>query len=94
MAVKYRIEYEGYSLYPKKNTLARILLHLLPWLACASIIALLFYLPEEAKLRDLLLPGDPAVTTDAFVQLSESLDQGESLSAALDVFCHAILDVR
>ena len=63
-------------------------------LLCASIVAYIVSLPEKTRLYDLFLPGAPHITADAFLQLSDSLDRGEPLSDALDVFCTTIMDVR
>lgn len=94
MALKYRIEYDRYPVYQRKNSLAIALRTLLPLLMCILLIVLLFYSPTATRLRDLLLPGDPAITMEAFRQLSVALDHGEPLTDAMDVFCHAIMEVR
>lgn len=38
-----------------------------------------------------MLPGDPAVTTEAFQNLAESLKDGQSLSDAVYVFCDTVI---
>lgn len=49
--------------------------------------------PEgTAVLRDLLLPGDPAVTAAAMEELSDSLRAGESVFHALSDFCNRVLE--
>lgn len=94
MSVKYRIEYETYSVYQKTRGFGKIPWQMITLFLCVAGVSLLLYLPTSIKLRDLFLPGDPAVTADALRELSNALDNGTSLSSAMDVFCDAIMDVR
>ena len=38
-----------------------------------------------------MIPGDPVVTTEAFQNLSDSLQNGRSLSEAVFVFCETVI---
>ena len=92
MALKYRIIYNSCPRYEKKNKAKRTIRHLL---VITLAIVLVFYLTcssERLKLYELILPGDPVVTTTALHQLSNAVDQGLPLSDALDAFCNTIMD--
>ena len=94
MALKYRIEYGNYSRYQKSNTFKMLAHYLCPVILCVALLLYIGYSHNLSQIYELILPGDPAVTTDAFRHLSESLDRGEALSDALDVFCETIMDTR
>ena len=94
MALKYRIEYGNYSRYQKSKTFKMLTSYLCPLILCVALLLYIAYSHYPSQIYELILPGDPAVTTDAFRQLSESLDRGEALSDALDVFCETIMDAR
>lgn len=60
----------------------------------ASIILLIsvafFTLAVRYGNADWLLPGDPAVTKDAFEELIENLKAGEAFVNAVTAFCHEV----
>lgn len=43
--------------------------------------------------RELLIPGNPAVTVGALRELSEDLKAGQSLEEALEAFCREVAQV-
>lgn len=94
MALKYRIVYGSYSRYQKRSIFNKPIQYLFPLLLCAAFVLCLVYSPDHSKYYELLLPGDPAVTTDAFRQLSDAIRSGETFIDALDVFCETVMDVR
>ena len=94
MGLKYRIAYDDFSGYPHKRSKKAFSWYLIIVLLCAAAVLYWGYSSGDIRPYELLLPGDPAVTTDAFLQLAESLDRGEALSDALDVFCHTVMESR
>lgn len=49
--------------------------------------------PEgRAVLENMLLPGDPAVTKQAFSVMTEQLQSGEAIADAAAAFCQEVLD--
>ena len=94
MALKYRIEYNVNSKPSKSRTNHTLAKYLIPGLLAALIIVILAISPHQAKFLQLILPGDPTVTTNALQEFSNTLSRGESLSSALDVFCEAIMEQR
>lgn len=92
MALKYRIVYNSCPRYEKNYKIKRIPIHLL---AITLVIILGFFLTcsaDRLKLYEIMLPGDPVVTTNALHQFSDAVDQGMSLSEALDAFCSTIMN--
>lgn len=57
-------------------------------LGIGGLMAIALHLPWA---RNLLLPGDSAVTAAALEGLAENLQQGESLMDAITVFCRSII---
>lgn len=94
MALKYRIEYGNSSRHPKNKTFKILAPYLCPLILCGALLLYTVYSHNSPRIYELFLPGDPAITTDAFRQLSESLGRGDALSDALDVFCETIMDAR
>ena len=67
-------------------------------LALTGLCLLLFFLlvnslwPQGAQtLREILIPGDAAVTTAALEDFAQELGAGETLRSALETFCRRIL---
>lgn len=60
-------------------------------LAVLGICGLAVFVLHLPWARDLLLPGDSAVTAAALEGLAENLQQGESLIDAITVFCRSII---
>lgn len=52
----------------------------------------LFWAEGKDVLRDLVMPGDAAVTTAALNQLSVNLKQGLPVQESVEEFCRAILN--
>ena len=49
--------------------------------------------PRGAQmLRELLLPGNPAVTVAALEDFAQELKAGEALESALESFCRKVID--
>lgn len=94
MELKYRIEYDSYSRYQKRTLFHRFLPYLLPLLLCTALVLMLLYSPNSYKYSGVLLPGDPAVTTEAFQQFSEAIIHEKNLPHAIGVFCETIMEVR
>ena len=64
---------------------------------CAVGFVLLFVtaclIPQaRAVLLDLLLPGDPEVTSMALERLVQAVSEGEAIQTALTDFCREIID--
>lgn len=92
MGMGYRIEYDTfvgkYEIREKKRT---------KWPLVMLAVSLLFLLTcgvwtEGAqKLRSFLIPGDDAVTVQAFKSMTEDLRSGASLGDAVYTFCHYVI---
>ena len=89
--MSYRIDYAPQKTR-KKNTRH-------PGRSVIAFVLLLFVIISAVQvsglqehLVPLLLPGDPQVTQEAFVQLVERLHRGEGFQQAVVVFCQQILD--
>lgn len=69
--------------------------HLLRWtfgFFLAFLLLTKLYWPEgSAKLRNMLIPGDPEVTGHAVMALLDDLRTGEPLEIAVKTFCNEIL---
>lgn len=69
----------------------------LPALLCGALALFVLltslYWPEGREaLRDLLIPGDAAVTAEAFAAMLENVRAGEDVQDAVTVFCREILE--
>lgn len=73
---------------PEKNLLKWVI----PALAVVLTAVLVLYIIGPAQLRDLLLPGDPAVTSSALESFAVSIKEGEGLGTAIHTFCQEIID--
>ena len=90
--MNYKIEYGCGVVKQKNHTVLK--LKLKPLLISAIILcaAALFIWPNGRILvRDLLLPGDEAVTAAALTGLVHDLKDGQSIEAAVEVFCREII---
>lgn len=59
----------------------------------AAVCCILLVLTVDIQqLKELLIPGDPAVTKEAFVQFTEDVRQGESVTDAITAFCREIIE--
>lgn len=84
----YTIQYEPeknrkYPLLSQKRVRAGM-----PLIAAVSLVALL----GIGIRTGWLIPGDPQVTADAFTQMVDSLQAGESVKDAVTVFCTEVLE--
>lgn len=94
MALKYRVVYDDYTRY-KKNTNSQKLLPYLASLALLSVFVLcIIFSPEPREIYSLFLPGNPSVTGSAFSELIEAIQEGKNISAALDIFCETVMNVK
>jgi len=94
MGMKYRITYDAYPQYEKKRSYRKLTHYLFSFLVCGVLIVVLITSSNTGKLYESILPGDPAVTTEAFHQLSAAMESGETLTKALAIFCETIMDAR
>lgn len=91
--MSYRIDYQG----PKKVRGAekrRLGLPALIGLCFLLIIGAWAVWPEGAAvLKELLIPGDNAVTVGALEEMAAGLGAGESLCAAFSGFCRQVMGI-
>ena len=86
--VSKKIKHELRLPKPKKETVLRIGLTI-----SVLLLGLTCLIPQaRAALWDLLLPGDPEVTSIALERLVETVSEGESIQTALTEFCREIID--
>lgn len=71
----------------KKRFALPIAIFLMACLAGAMLVP-----RARITVRDLLLPGDGAVTAEALQNLASDLKSGEAFSDAVTAFCHQILE--
>lgn len=91
--MNYRIEYDGGR--GKKRAIRNPKVKKWAILAvCAAIIVsgTIAWSKGRIFLRDLILPGDEAVTEHALQGLVDDLRDGHSMSDAMEVFCKEIID--
>lgn len=89
----YRIDYgqpsdKRYPAFRRPNHLASMI--------CGALVLFLlltnaFWPSGRELLRDLFIPGDPEVTSEAFSALIEDVRAGEDVSEAVTAFCREIL---
>ena len=86
----YRIEYDGragkYEVKREGKGLPKVLL-------CGVIlIAALILWPQGAqKLRSFLIPGEDAVTVQAFHNMTDDLRSGATVGEAVEAFCRYVI---
>ena len=88
----YRITYENGTI--RKKTVRKLRIHWKRWSVVTAGVALIlaFVLPGgRLAIRDLLLPGDEAVTAAALEGMIEDIQDGDSVGEALETFCREIL---
>lgn len=56
------------------------------------LITCLFWQEGRAVLQEWLFPGDAAVTAGALEDLTANLQNGYTVSAALERFCRTVMD--
>ena len=94
VAIKYRIKYENYAKYPKNSVIQKLILYLSPVLCSVAVILAFILLRPASNLYELFLPGDPAVTIQAFNQLSGAIGRGDALPQALEAFCQTVINAQ
>lgn len=94
MKLRYRIKYQDFGRYGRKNIPNKLLRNLLPLLLIVALILGYSCCSGCSNSFEWLLPWDPAVTNKALCQLSKSVSNGERLSHALDTFCQTIMATR
>ena len=86
----YRIDYDGragkYEVKPEGRVLPKIFL-------CGIILAATLCLwPQGAKeLRSFLIPGEDAVTVQAFQNMTDDFRGGATVGEAVEAFCRYVI---
>lgn len=88
----YRVEYEtvGKVRRMEQRKSPRAALTAL-FFALFLLLTAAFWPKGREALRELLIPGDPAVTVGALETLAEELQTGSALGDALENFCQTIV---
>ena len=87
----YRIEYDGRAgKYEVRSEGKRF--PVLFFCAAAFVAALCLWPQGMESVRSFLIPGEDAVTVQAFHGLTDDLRSGASMEAALEAFCRCVLD--
>lgn len=84
----YRIKYNLVGPDRKSKQKSKRVWVIVTVLGIGGLMAIALHLPWA---RNLLLPGDAAVTAAALEDLAGNLQQGESLMDAITVFCRSII---
>lgn len=87
----YRIEYDAGSSAFEIRQEKPTRLGWLGLLAVAVVTALLLWPAGAEKARELLIPGDDAVTVQALEGMAEDLKAGASFSDAVSAFCREVI---
>lgn len=86
----YKIQYtpEDNARYPKAKANNPF-----PWKGCLFGVCIVcsILLLRRYGIPDILIPGDPEVTTTAARNMVENLQQGSGVNEAVSVFCKEIL---
>jgi len=91
--VGYRIEYDDPSgKYEVRKNPNWKLSGAVFWTVAAMVLGMMLFWPEGTEtLRDLLIPGDNALTVQALREMTDILRGGGSLWDAVYAFCHCVL---
>lgn len=87
----YRIEYEP-SYGPRKRRTPKLAVLTALCMLLFLLLVNTFWIQGKQALRELLLPGDAAVTASALEDLARDLREGEKLSFALESFCKKVIE--
>lgn len=87
----YRIEYEP-SYGPRKRRTPKLAVLTALCMLLFLLLVNTFWIQGKQALRELLLPGDAAVTASALEDLVRDLREGEKLSFALESFCKKVIE--
>ncbi len=88
--MSYRIEYDSkvnkYEVKPEKN-------YLMPIMVFSAMILVLFFFQSDRAdaVCSFLIPGEDAVTVQAFSAMTNDLRSGAELWDAVEVFCRAVI---
>ena len=89
-AVGYRIEYDGqagrYEVKPEKNWFPGIVI-----VTVLVLISICFWPGDMQKFRSFLIPGEDAVTVQAFRNMTDDLRSGATLGEAVEAFCRFVI---
>lgn len=90
----YRIVYDsGTSVKtPIREPKSRLLMMICGCLLLFGLLTKLFWPAGADKLRSILIPGDPDITTRAASEMVEDLRSGMSVEDAVQAFCREILN--
>lgn len=86
----YRIEYDGragkYEVKPEGKGLPKVLL-------CGVILiaALILWPQGVQKLKSFLIPGEDALTVQAFHNMTDDLRSGATVGEAVEAFCRYVI---
>ena len=86
--MSYRIQYDTKK-HPWQKRLKRQRYVLPVGIICISLLTLGYFGMDKLQF---LLPGDPSVTAAALDNMTNSLQEGETLQEAITAFCREILD--
>lgn len=89
----YRIEYDGrigkYEVRKEQATHFPFLIT--GALAAFLVFTYLFWSEGQDRLRSFLIPGEDAVTVQAFYNMTSDLRSGSSVSEAVYTFCRCVI---
>ena len=90
----YRIVYEADGIRREQNNIVhKRLVGLLTGCLLAFLVLTMHFWPEgKAKLEEMFLPGDPAITKQAFFSMTEQLRAGVAIGDAVAAFCQEVMD--
>ena len=86
--MSYRIQYDTKK-HPWQKRLKRQKYVLPVGIICLSLLTLGYFGMDKLQF---LLPGEPSVTAAALDNMTNSLQEGETLQEAITAFCREILD--
>jgi hypothetical protein len=86
--MSYRIQYDTKK-HPWQKRLKRQKYVLPVGIICISLLTLGYFGIDKLQF---LLPGEPSVTAAALDNMTNSLQEGETLQEAITAFCREILD--
>ncbi len=89
--MSYRIEYDNgagkYEIRREQRVLPMIL-----WVSMAGFLLTMCFWPEAAaQVRSFLIPGEDAVTIQAFSAMTDDLRSGAELRDAVEGFCRLVI---
>ena len=87
----YRIEYDGqagkYQVHEERKRFPVLFLF-----TTGLILATMFFWPQGVQeLRSMLIPGDDALTLQAFQTMTDDLRSGATVGEAVEAFCRFVI---